>query len=246
MNTFKTRAELKGEARQLLLGNYSKFICTIVLSELIINFVTYMVDYATFGIPYARYISFALTIIVELFSGILIAGSAYFYLNAATGKPAQVSDIFHCFTNYPNRAILVQVVFVIVSLITAVPSIIFAPAIISAPLDLLHPAILILETISIVLAFFADIFIGFSFYMMHDFPSLSAGELLKMCLKLMKGYKKKLIMLNLSFLPLYLLGFLSFGLGLLWITPYVSMCKVNFYLNLVEEKTNVSTSNTHL
>lgn len=240
MNTFKDRAELKSEARQFLLGKYSKFICALVLSELVITLIGSMVDYATHGVPYARYIGFALTVIVELFSGILIAGSAYLYLNAATGKPAQISDIFHCFSNYPNKAITVQAVFVVLSLITAVPGLIFTHTAITTPLDLINPVFITIELVSIIVAFVADIFLGFCFYMMHDFPSLTSGQIIKTCIKLMKGYKKKLVLLKLSFIPLYLLGLLSFGLGFLWISPYVSMCQVNFYLNLVEEKSSTN------
>ncbi|MFC3634937.1 DUF975 family protein [Enterococcus rivorum] len=55
--------------------------------------------------------------------------------------------------------------------------------------------------------------------------------------QLMKGHKMQLFILDLSFIPWYLLGILTFGIGFLWITPYVNTTKAAFYNTLAEAET---------
>ena len=49
----------------------------------------------------------------------------------------------------------------------------------------------------------------------------------------MKGQKKRLFVLILSFIPITLLACLSL-IGVLWLTPYVNMTYTIFYLNLMQ------------
>ena len=72
---------------------------------------------------------------------------------------------------------------------------------------------------------------------MLDFPQYSAKELFQMSLRLMKGNIGRLFYLEISFLPLILLSFLSCGIALLWISPYMDATLANFYLDLVKKKT---------
>ena len=50
--------------------------------------------------------------------------------------------------------------------------------------------------------------------------------------EMMKGYKGKLFLLDLSFIGWYILGFLCFGIGVLWVGVYHSMAKAHFYEEL--------------
>ena len=72
------------------------------------------------------------------------------------------------------------------------------------------------------------------FYLALDYPDLTAGEILRLSLKVMKGKKRQLFIIQLSFLPLYLLGVLSFGIGLFWIVPYQKMTLTLYYLDLMK------------
>ncbi|MBO0472839.1 DUF975 family protein [Enterococcus ureasiticus] len=49
---------------------------------------------------------------------------------------------------------------------------------------------------------------------------------------LMKGYKGQLFVLDLSFIGWHLLAILTFGIGYLWLTPYITATKAAFYENL--------------
>ena len=75
-----------------------------------------------------------------------------------------------------------------------------------------------------------------AFYLLHDFPDASAQALLKMSAKIMKGYKFKLFCLLCSFIPLLLFAFLSFGIGLLWVQPYMNAATAEFFLEVMRAR----------
>jgi uncharacterized membrane protein len=52
---------------------------------------------------------------------------------------------------------------------------------------------------------------------------------------MMKGYKRKLFWLDLTFVGWHIVATLTFGIGYLWLNPYISATKAAFYENLLEE-----------
>lgn len=53
--------------------------------------------------------------------------------------------------------------------------------------------------------------------------------------KLMDGYKGKLFWLDLTFIGWHILAMLTFGIGYLWLNPYISATKAAFYNELPKE-----------
>ena len=74
-----------------------------------------------------------------------------------------------------------------------------------------------------------------SFYIMNDFPELSAMDTLRLSEEMMYGYKWKLFILQLSFIGWGLLCVLTLGIGVLWLVPYIEMTKANFYEDVKRE-----------
>ena len=71
-----------------------------------------------------------------------------------------------------------------------------------------------------------------SYYIMIDNPELSAFEALSRSKLMMDGFKFKLFSLWCSFIGWFLLGIITFGIGFLWINPYYTTAKANFYQDL--------------
>jgi uncharacterized membrane protein len=71
-----------------------------------------------------------------------------------------------------------------------------------------------------------------AFYIMKDNPAIGASEAITQSRKMMVGYKGKLFGLYLSFIGWGLLCCLSLGIGFLWLVPYISASKTNFYEEL--------------
>ena len=75
-------------------------------------------------------------------------------------------------------------------------------------------------------------------YIAEDNPELGPRECLRRSEALMYGHKMDLFILHLSFIGWILLGFLSLGIGLLWVTPWMEMAQVKFYEELKAEHGN--------
>jgi hypothetical protein len=73
-------------------------------------------------------------------------------------------------------------------------------------------------------------------YLIGDFKSMPLGKALRMSLWLMKGNFFRYIGFDISLIPLTLLGYLSFGLGFVWITPLIQSSYAHFYLDLLNQK----------
>ena len=69
-------------------------------------------------------------------------------------------------------------------------------------------------------------------YVLLDDPYLSSAEALMSSMRLMKGQKKRVFLLWLSFLPMLLLCLGSYGIGILWVRPYYHTTMNQLYLEL--------------
>lgn len=65
-------------------------------------------------------------------------------------------------------------------------------------------------------------------------PDISFLDCITESRKLMNGHKMDLFLLQLSFIGWYLLGLITFGIGLIWVIPYKDAANANFYRHLVE------------
>lgn len=71
-----------------------------------------------------------------------------------------------------------------------------------------------------------------AFYIKHDHPEYDWRTCLDESQRYMKGYKWQLFCLDFSFIGWMLIGILTCGAGLLWVTPYQYAARSNFYENL--------------
>lgn len=71
-------------------------------------------------------------------------------------------------------------------------------------------------------------------YIAEDNPELGPKECLDQSQAMMQGHKMELFILDLSYIGWILLGFVSFGIGFLWISPWMEMAHIRFYEELKE------------
>ena len=97
--------------------------------------------------------------------------------------------------------------------------------------------LLALVLISWAIGLFIDIIVALvysqAFFLLHDFPDRSAKELLATSRRLMRGNKFRLFYLNVSFIPLYILGAVSLFLPILWVSVYRYATTCAFYQDLI-------------
>lgn len=73
-----------------------------------------------------------------------------------------------------------------------------------------------------------------TYYIAKDRPELSAEDCINESMKMMAGNKMRLFLLDLSFIGWFLLSCITFGIGLLWLMPYVQTARAAFYEDLKE------------
>lgn len=72
-------------------------------------------------------------------------------------------------------------------------------------------------------------------YILIDNPELSANQAINLSKKMMKGHKFDLFFLQLSFIGWIFLSIFTFGIGLLWLMPYMMTAQAAFYQDVRNE-----------
>ncbi len=72
-------------------------------------------------------------------------------------------------------------------------------------------------------------------YILKDNPEISAEQAICDSMKMMKGYKMKLFLLDLSFIGWAILALLTLGLGVILLEPYMLTARAVFYEELKAE-----------
>lgn len=72
-------------------------------------------------------------------------------------------------------------------------------------------------------------------YILEEHPELSANDAIDHSRAMMKGHKFDLFWLYLSFIGWFILAFFTFGIGGLWLSPYMSTSRAGFYEDVKAE-----------
>lgn len=168
--------------------------------------------------------------------GVLNTGISLFYLNIACGRKYSVSDMFYGFRVQFKKSLALSAVTVLASYACTFPYMVFYYLSLYDPQEIWT----ILMAISYIGAMIIYVPIQLSlsqcFYLLLDFPNHSTKELVKLSVQVMKGHKKRLFYIQLSFIPVQILCILSFYIGYLWAIPYMYMTNALFFLDIMKPK----------
>lgn len=259
MNQFKSSAELKASAREHLLGHYGTAIGAYALLAALLGTVSMAVNLlVNLDTAIGTVIYYAIMFLVSVLTGLFTSGTSYLYLKIICGRPVSVGDLFYGFQLCPDKAIVIQAWITLITYLANLPQIILNYKISSYVItdqtnQLLSPvaatsvqtdkilALMLPYSLSLILSgvvsVMLSLFYAQAFYLLHDFPQYTAKELLQKSRRLMVHHKGRLFYLYVSFIPLMLLGFLSCGLALLWVLPYMAATQAAFFLDLIQNNT---------
>lgn len=233
----KTCRQLKTAARGNLIGNYritmGAFVIVMLLGTIIeIPFSRLVNGAAT---PTTNYIIYYIAeFLIAILSGVLQIGLFRIHLSIARKKECKVSDVFCCFKSRTDRYILGYLLVFAFSLIGMSPAayVYFFCDLTTANI----PIIIGLLVLSLVLSVFINIIFSLVFFVMLDNEDLSIMQCFKKAVGLMKGNKGRLFYIYLSFVGMWFLVVLSFGIGYLWVEPYMIQTYTMFYLDVIGEE----------
>lgn len=233
----RSNGTLKGMARQMLLGHYQVPMIAAILASCIPALALLPFSYlcsrratnVTEAVTY--YLAAFMISLIELLLG---CGVKQIHLQLARGQQVRVSDMFRIWKQQPDRILIGGCFYLLLSYIPQIPALIY---------DLTTPAgsgwtqSAIIFAISSLLTHAGGI-LGFLltlpfyliFWICTDDPDVSVTDAFRRSVRMMRGGKWRLCVMELSFIGWVLLGSLSLGIGFLWITPYMNQTMTNFYL----------------
>ncbi len=248
---YQPSAVLRDNAKGFLNGKYGPAIGTTLIYAGLNAVVTNLVNQISTGLSVVLVnagasgtaASVILIVLELLLSGVctvslsvLMVGLSYYYLKLGSGHMPAVSDIFYGYREDFARSFAASFYVNIILIVS------FAPGMVAMGIytntrkvNYLYTA-LILYIIGLVVYIFFDISLKITYYILADFPEYTAKEAVIAAWKKMSGHRGRLFSLMVSFIPYYLLGVLSFGIGLLWLFPLMQESYVQFYLDLMNPK----------
>lgn len=147
------------------------------------------------------------SLISLLVSGPLAFGLSLFFISIARNKPAQLEQLFGGFKIF-GRTLITYILLVIFTLLWT--------------LLLIIPGII------------AAISYSQTFFILIDDKTISPSQAIEKSKKMMYGYKWKYFCLGLRFLGWGLLSVITFGIGFIWLLPYVQVTMAKFYEDIKE------------
>lgn len=233
MNTYLSTSDLKNQAKERLSGHYGM----VIGGAMIINMISgTLSSWLTVLLPsdtlVSYLISWAVSLLLSVFVGVLSVGLTLIFMKLSFGTVPYLSDLFYGFSH-------IQTAIGLSLVLTAV----------SAPLSMAYMMPLALYSLTgnevylylmfvclaVGLAIYVPLSLALSqcYFLMLDFPDKSAGEIIRLSFRITAGHRLRLFYLQVTFLPLLILGALSL-VGLLWVNAYMQMTYTQFYFDIMK------------
>ncbi len=230
---YRTSAELKAYARGKLLGKYGVTVGALALEVLIFSIlgqvIVRVVDRNTIE---GMLLYCLIMMVVSLISVVFEVGELVIFMKIACGDKPLVGDLFKGFKLHPDKAIVVGLIRLALEGVWFIPSIVALGVAFALDFNAISVMILMLAVmIGLIGSIYIRITLSQMLFILLDFPDYTASEIVNCSRELMKGRKGTYLYIMISFLPLYILSMLSFGIAHMLVLPYVRMTQTEFYMD---------------
>ena len=246
---YRSSGELKTKALSVMAGRYGGAAMMTLSYFIWIYLISYagsIISTIILKIPYFSSVSSdntadiiftvlsaAITMLLGVIAEMFTCGICLYYLNISTGRDAQTADIFRGFRENPSEVFKISAFLLLPSLITSIPfNIVSELYLITSDPKWMYISIALFAATALG-TLYIHLTYGIAFFVMLDFPNYSAGRVLKIARQKMTGSRGRYFVLDLLFIPMIILGILSFGIGLIWIYPVINESRTLFFLNLM-------------
>lgn len=244
--------QLKNAAKDKLDGKYGGAVLILLLSSLISHAASLLIGSVGSATVHSVFYAFGsdaachavsavfkiLLIVAEIICAVMNAGITLYFLNIACGQPFSVRNLFYGFQVDSQKSLAIAAALLLCQVLCLRPFEYLVQNLLTTRDLKWLPWAAAALIIGLCVYLPVALGIALSFYLMLDFPQKSAREILSLCWRMMKGKRCRLLYLELSFLPLIFLCVLSFGIGFLWLEPYMQMTYTCFYLDLMSPGTS--------
>ena len=252
----------RSRARETMKKNLGIIILASFLSFLLVNGISSVISSVTSGLstiperislslvlPVVGVLSVLSTVLSLTVGGPVLVGYEKFRLDAIDGKPLKLDTLFYGFRTCFGKSVLAQLIYLLISLAAAIPTILpaafiffraliaamsdpesaYIPEIADQVLPLLSLGLLLLflgSIATLILQVILSYRYAFVKTILAEFPEISVTDAFRNSASMMQGKKGKLFCLDLSFIGWYLLAALlaccTCGLGAAVATLFLS------------------------
>jgi len=250
---FAPRINYKGIAREKLLGRYSTVIGAVFIMRLFLFMISYITDKVVEGSTImGNVIYMAIVFITGLIGAVFTVGELTIYMKLSCNDAVSAWNVFDGFKGHPDKAIILQfkvaircLAFWLFACITF--GVMYAMGIIiqtdagavawnrnAGGSNGIIPLIVCIAAVltGIIGTVYVRMLYSQVFFLLIDHPEYETGQIMAESKRMMEGQMLDYLFINLSFIPILILGLLSFGTGMFFIQPYRGMTLTQFYLSL--------------
>lgn len=238
LNMKRTSAELKRISRENLIGHWGLAIGADLLVGLIVSAVLMPFYFLLLisGQGTVQIITYLIAVlIISLLAVIMQCGITRMYLGFARKQETGIGMLFGEFTRRPDRYILGCLMLLGLEFICILPGAICWVVGMTAGVVLASVIGGVLYIVGVVALLILSLRYSLVFILLVDHAELGVLEAFRESARLMAGNKGRLFYICLSFIGWSILGMLSCGLGMLWVSPYMTQTNINFYRDVTGE-----------
>lgn len=189
--------------------------------------------------PVSIIISGLATLIISLISTIVSAGQCKFHLSMLREEKPEIKELFMQFKYRPDRFIVANLLLGLIMIACVIPIIAVAVSLVYFTATL-NPIGTLLSALGLFIAYILVLVLILYFqfkysqiiFLLTDHPEMKVIESFKESSRIMKGNIGSYFYMILSFIPMELLATLTFGVGLLWVAPYMLTVQAAFYMDV--------------
>ena len=229
-------SSLRAEARKRLAGKWGKVIALIIVTGLVLGLIGYLPSLAKERVVIWYYsytrdtvVSVLLTFVAEIITLVISFGLIAALWKVYKGEDVGAADGLKMgFANWKRSAmillnvakkLLIPLIMVVVA--TLLPTIIRN--------NVVSIICLIVNLAGGIWLFIAGLHYALVAIIAADDPSMSETAVVEKSKELMTNRRGKFVVLSLTFIGWCILGILSLGIGMLWVTPYMQFATFAFY-----------------
>lgn len=238
-------SELKSRARVLLMEKHG-FLALVTLAVTLCYLIMTWILNSAF--PYtggmmSLVLSLICSLLVNIIYYLVCAGQSALYLRLCRGQELKLGCLTEPFSRRPEPV----AVYAVVQFLIQTAAVNASLGILAALPQMSTAGLLSFAATAIALLIvlvWIELGLSMTFFVYCDNPRQSGLQLLRESVRLMRGNKKHLLYIMLSFAGVFVLVLLSSGIGLLFAQPYLLTVQALFYLNLRKAESAAYTEGT--
>ena len=236
--------DLKEQALATLKGKWGSFVGLTFLYILLYVLASSLTQFGTiFAGSSFTTLAIVFTIIGAIVTILFVPMQYGYYIahlnSSRQDLPADIGDLFCGYKRFVDVFVTLLLQFLAI-FVAMLPFIIFYVVMITKGLFLTHT---FLYSIIALLLMIPGLILGLAYtmvpFILHDHPELHPAGVLAESRMMMRGHKWELFLLLLSFFGWMLLAVVTFGIGMLWLAPYMQMTITKYYEQLRTESEGV-------